>query len=190
MDDARREVPRITEGMREVAWANPGQWVYVIDPDFDPDGAVPAWGIEGAFPTNRAGQILRDGYRPNGKYRPGPRRRGFPVPVNQVERALELAVAEYGPTSDLLVALRQATLVIPALRGARGQIPIVTDSEGRSLLMAFTSTERVTAGAAAGGPPRELEVRRLADVLRRVRVRLNPGSPPSLTLDGPEILDG
>lgn len=189
MDDTRREIPRITTGMREVARANPGQWVYVIDPDFDPDGAVPPWGIEGAFPTNRAGEILRDQYRPNGKYRPGPRKRGFPEPVNQLERALELVVAEYAPITDLLVALRRATLLIPVVRGAPGRVPIVADTDGSSLLMAFTSTERVTEAAAAGGQPVGYTIRKLAGVLRRARVRLNPGSPPSLTLEGLDILD-
>jgi hypothetical protein len=50
------------------AAANPGGWVYAIDPAYDPAGTVPPEGIVGAW------RIGDDG-RPTGEYRANPNHR-------------------------------------------------------------------------------------------------------------------
>jgi hypothetical protein len=47
---------------------NPGGWVYAIDPDQDPDEAVPPEGIVGA-------RRIGDDGRPTGEYRANPNHR-------------------------------------------------------------------------------------------------------------------
>jgi hypothetical protein len=65
--EARREPPAgvVAEGRK-----NPGTWVYEIDGDHDPDGAVPPEAIRGAWPVDDTGEIC-GGFVPNPNHRPG-----------------------------------------------------------------------------------------------------------------------
>ncbi|GDY33836.1 type VII secretion system-associated protein [Gandjariella thermophila] len=170
--------------MRQQARANPGQWIYSIDPDIgDPNGQVPGWAIRGGYPTTPDGQIDTRGYRANPNYRPGPRTLGLPRPTNRVERALELAATGYGPKENLLRALADAELCMLTVPGQPGHV-LVADEAGRSMLVGYTSPTRVPAGTSYLQVP----VRTLLPGLGGALLRLNPGTPPTVTLPGDDLV--
>jgi hypothetical protein len=60
--------PPFPDALLAEAAANPGGWVYAIDPAYDPAGTVPPEGIVGAW------RIGDDG-RPTGEYHANPNHR-------------------------------------------------------------------------------------------------------------------
>ncbi|MCP2260836.1 hypothetical protein LX15_004556 [Streptoalloteichus tenebrarius] len=183
MNEHQLPPPPVTEGMRQHALANPGRWIYVIDPDIpDPHGHVPPWAIRGGYPTTPDGHIDEHGYVPNHDYRPGPRTLGLPQPTNHLERALELAATGYGSSQDLLHALASATLRMRALPEKPDHL-LISDEDGHPTLFGHTSPERVPAGAAV----LHIHVAALFRERTGALLRLNPDTRPGLTLPADEI---
>jgi hypothetical protein len=60
--------PPLPDALLAEAAANPGGWVYAIDPAYDPAGRVPPEGVVGAW------RIGDDG-RPTGEYHANPNHR-------------------------------------------------------------------------------------------------------------------
>ena len=71
-------VPPATAALRAQAARQRGGYVYAIDPYFDPDGAVPPYGIVGGWSVDEAGQLVTFSHNPN--YRPSPVALEFPAP--------------------------------------------------------------------------------------------------------------
>jgi hypothetical protein len=55
--------------IREEAKRHPGGWVYAIDGHYDPNGAIPPYGIKGAWKVNDSGEIVGN-FIPNPNYDP------------------------------------------------------------------------------------------------------------------------
>ncbi|HJP75617.1 MAG TPA: type VII secretion system-associated protein [Pseudonocardiaceae bacterium] len=142
-------IPPITEGMRESALSNPNSWLYVIDPAFDPNTEVPAWGIVGAYPVNAYGEI-ESRFAANDTYRPSPRALGWPEPTTQLERMIQLAKAGHRPARELPAAVLDATLLIYQSRDDRyapdGLLAFPDRHSGRLVVPACTSVDHVPAG--------------------------------------------
>lgn len=57
-----------TKEAREEAKLNPDGWVYAIDGQYDPEGAVPPEAIQGAWKVDQNGEIVGD-FIPNANYK-------------------------------------------------------------------------------------------------------------------------
>ncbi|MFH8574321.1 type VII secretion system-associated protein [Streptomyces sp. NPDC017993] len=169
-------VPPVTEALRAQAAQQCGGYVYAIDPYFDPNGAVPPYGIVGGWSVGSSGQLVSFKHNPN--YRPSPMALEFPSPVTALDEALQRAVTGYGSEQELLAAFRDATLILFTQEGQTGLYTIVED-DGSRYIPAFTHPTHApdtwhqwqeTTGhhLAATGLP----------------IRLNPGHRISLTIPG------
>ncbi|MEU9169958.1 type VII secretion system-associated protein [Streptomyces sp. NPDC048420] len=166
--------PPITDALRAQAAQQRGGYVYAIDPYFDPDGAVPPYGIVGGWSVSDTGQLVEFSHNPN--YRPSPVALEFPAPATALDAAMHQAVTGYATEADLLTAFRDATLMLFAQEGQQGLYTVV-DDDGTRYVPAFTHPTHAPANwhqwhhttghqlAAAGVP-----------------VRLNPGGRVSLTI--------
>jgi hypothetical protein len=87
--------------------------------------------------------------------------------------------------SELLIALTvpEAALHVVTDPESPEQI-VVGDQDGASVLMAYTSAERVPEAVSTRAVPTSA----LREPLRESSVRLNPASPPSVTLQGSQIV--
>lgn len=176
----------ITDEVRAAARANPGQFVYCLDPDWPtPDGAVPGWAVRGLYAVDEQGAVVEASYRPNPRYRPGPRARGLPEPATVVERALELAATGYAPERVVPVALADAELCWPVDPARPEHLTVIAGAgEGLPELLAFTAPARI--------PPQvthwqAVPVAGLGRALSGVVVHLNPGLPLSARVPGRDI---
>lgn len=162
--------PEITEGMRAAAKAQPGGWLYSIDPMFDPNGNVPAFAIRGAFAVDERGEI--GVFEANASYRPSPRALKLSPPGNALERALELAATGYGPEEDVLRALLDAELHLIERPEHPGQFAVAQEGEDQ-VLHVFTSESRRPGNWSTWQRARGRDLLGLTGVL----LRLNPGVP-------------
>lgn len=60
--------PAVTDGMRKEAQQQPGGYVYVVDPAYGPDDAVPGHAVLGAYAVDSTGQIIPN-FIYNARYR-------------------------------------------------------------------------------------------------------------------------
>ncbi|MCZ2525923.1 type VII secretion system-associated protein [Streptomyces sp. HB2AG] len=171
-------VPPVTEALRARAAQQRGGYLYAVDPYFDPDGAVPPYGIVGAWSVDDAGQLA--GFTHNPKYRPSPVALEFPAPPTPLDAALQRAVTGYGSEADLLAAFRDATLILFAQEGPDIQGSLYTaeneDGAGRHI-PAFTHPDHLPDGWQHW---QHVPGRHLAGL--SMPVRLNPGARITLTI--------
>lgn len=175
----------VTEQMLQHARANAGGQVYVIDPEFDPDGEVPGWAIRGYYPVDSNGTLDTSSWVANPDYRPGPLTRGWARPRNRVERALQLAAAGYQPDALLLAALAQAEVTVLTTGQSGDQIPVLAGEGGQDTVAVFTSSEHVSTAT----PHRSVAVADLLPLLPTVIVAVNPGRVPSARLNGAALAE-
>lgn len=185
MNQPSLPAPKITDAMREYARAHPGKPLYVMDDEFtDIDAGVPPWGVRGAYRITDSGDIDSENFSVNPNYRPGPRVSGLPEPTNELERALELVATGYGAESDFLQALAAATLLCRVDPHDHNQLQITADSEGTPTVVTFTSADRCPQGVATV----PIALHSLAPALHNSQLALNPGSSPSVTLPGNDVI--
>ncbi|MFI5776018.1 type VII secretion system-associated protein [Nocardia sp. NPDC051570] len=139
MNNYEIPLPPITDELRREAARNPGGWVYVIDPFFDRDGAVPPHGVEGGWKVDERGELTE--FQKNAKYRPSPARLQLPPPENKVEAAAQLAATGYGSEADLNAALMVANVYVVA--NANEDIMIYTDLTG-DFVAIFSSPGKIS----------------------------------------------
>ncbi|WP_328687231.1 type VII secretion system-associated protein [Streptomyces caniferus] len=169
-------VPPVTEALRAQAAQQRGGYVYAIDPYFDPNGAVPPYGIVGGWSVGSSGQLVS--FTHNQNYRPSPMALEFPPPVTALDQALQRAVTGYGSEQELLTAFRDATLLLFAQEGQTGLYTVVED-DGSRYIPAFTHP---THTPDTWHEWQETTGRHLAAT--GLPVRLNPGHRISLTIPG------
>ena len=146
--------------------------MYVIDPEFDPDGQVPGWGVRGYYPVRPDGTIDQVSWVANPQYRPGPLTLEFPRPRNRLERALQLASAGHRPDEILLSALASAQVITPTSPEHPDQIPILAGKDGQDTVAMFTTAEHLAADTPTSRAP------------SRIWQRCCPRSPSCSTLAG------
>lgn len=173
--------PAITAEMVTEARGKPGQWLYVVDPEFDAGGEVPGWGVRGGYRVDERGQIREFMANPN--FRPGPRTLNYPMPENRLERAMELLATGYATDEALRAALPEAELIVPEHPSQPRRLHVLPQPDGSNLLPAFTSRRWLPASwshwqLATG---RDL----LNAGVERAAVRLNPDNPNAVSLTVP-----
>lgn len=171
---AATDRPPVTEAMRQAARQQPGGWVYVIDPGFDPDGAVPPEGVVGAYRVDERGEVTDD-WQPNPRHRPTPAARGLPRPENPLEDLLQRVATGWASQAALVEALRDAEVLVVGGR-PDGAVFVTEGPDGARSVWAFTSEARARERV-ADRPLQAVPVRRLARSLPPdADLELNPGS--------------
>lgn len=179
------QAPPITAALRAEARANPGGWVYAIDPEFAGLETVPPEGIVGAWQADDAGELSGE-FTPNPRYVPSPIARGWPVPATKLERMLQLARAGHATSAQLDQEFATADIVI--FSRPDGGVFLVPAKDSGRLAYAFTDAEK----AAASGHTDLATVRgrEYAESLPDgVRIALNPGTDAALVIDPLDIID-
>ena len=134
--------PPVTDDLRAEARANPGGWVYAVDPGFEGSAEVPPEGIVGAWKVDENGE-LEDAFTPNPRYRPTPQARGWFPPKTPLERVLQLVLSGYLPDDRLGRAFAEAEVFI--FSRAEGGIFVAPAEDGGKLVYAFTDVDKATA---------------------------------------------
>lgn len=176
--------PPITDALRAEARANPGGWVYAIDPEFAGVDSVPPEGIIGAWQADEAGALSGE-FTPNPRYVPSPSARGWAAPTTKLERVLQLARAGHSTGEQLDQEFADADVVI--FSRPEGGIFLVDAKDGGRLAYAFTDAAK----AATSGYTdlTTIRGREYAESLPEgVRIALNPGSEVALVIDPADIL--
>jgi len=175
--------PPITDGLRAEARANPGAWIYAVDPGFDGSPDVPPEGIVGAWRTTASGELSEE-FTPNPRYRPTPQARGWSEPLSPLERVLQLVLAGYLPDDQLVRAFASAEVFV--FDRPEGGLFLAPAQDGGRLLYAFTDASKATASGHAGHVAiRGSEV--AAALPDGAKIALNPGSHVSSLVEPSEI---
>lgn len=165
--------PEITQQMRESAKANPNTWLYVIDPAFDADEDVPAWGVVGAYSVNERGEI--DGtFSRNTEYLPSPTALRMPAPASELERILQLIKTGHRDQADLPAAVVDANLLVYAAAEDDLEVTGFPTKDGTVAVPACTSVARIPE---AWPGWREVPGSKLAPLLHGHPLVLNPNGP-------------
>lgn len=176
--------PEITLDMRIAARSNPGSWLYVIDPYFAPDADVPPWGVIGAYPVDKSGEIRAE-FRPNEDYRPSPRALRMPPPANEVERVMQLVKTRHLGQPALLPPLREARLLLYARDARDTSVTAFPNHDGRVMVPACTSVARVPKQWPAW---REITGAALAPLLNGFPLVVNPAGPITALVPAADLL--
>ncbi len=167
--------PEITAEMRAAARANPGTWLYVIDPAFDADADIPPWGVVGAYPVNPRGEIGA-AFRRNTEYRPSPTALRMPEPASDLERTLQLIRSGHADQATLPGAVLEASLLLYAGSPEDRSVTGFPARHGTVMVPACTSVACVPS---AWPGWREVRGRDLAPLLYGHPLVLNPAGPIS-----------
>ena len=175
--------PPITDALRAQARANPGAWVYAVDPEFEGSDRVPPEGIVGAWRSDDRGELSGE-FTPNPRYVPSPPARGWAVPGSKLERVLQLVRAGHAPGEDLDREFASSEVFVYSR--PEGGIFVAPDGDDGRLAYAFTDQAK----AMASGYTDYAAIRgdQLAAALPAgVRIALNPGSEVSVIIDPADI---
>ncbi len=176
--------PPITDALRAEARANPGGWVYAIDPEFDGSDGVPPEGIIGAWRSDEAGEVSGE-FTPNPRYVPSPAARGWPVPTTKLERVLQLVRAGHAKSEQFEHEFADAEVVI--FYPPKGEMPLIEAKDGGRLAYAFTDPQKAAVSGYADFAT--ISGRDFAASLPEgVRIALNPGTEAALVIDPADIL--
>jgi hypothetical protein len=178
-----RSVPPITAAQRAAARQRPESWLYVIDPAFDPDGEVPPHGVVGAWWVDASGEIGGE-FKANPNYRQSELARGLALAADPLEERILLAAHHRISDAVLLAALLEAELILFARADGGEGLYSVAGDDGRRLLQAFTSEQRLPPGWDLW---QRLTGRELAPALAGHDLQLNPGGPASVRLPGEAV---
>jgi hypothetical protein len=130
--------------VRAAAARDPGEWIYVMDPELDPDEEVPPAGIAGAWKASDDAEGIVE-FVPNPGYRPSPTALGWPPAKTRLERYVQLRAAGLIGDRDLIEVLREEPVwVDPSSEHRGGADPVVY----------YTSPD----AARAAGVPRPAEL--------------------------------
>jgi hypothetical protein len=188
-DEAAFPAPPITDEMREHAQAQPGTWLYCLDPYFVEaerlGQGVPPFGVIGAYEVDQSGEIRPD-FVPNPNYRPSPISLGMTTPVNDIEQTLQLAATGYGTEDELKRALLTGTLL--TARGPGGDsVMVVDEGEGGQAVRAYTSERYVPEQPVDPSRWQRVQVPNLLPLLQGRHLSLNPGTELAVRIPGTDL---
>ena len=175
--------PEITPRMRANARANPGTWLYVVDPAFDADADVPPHGVVGAYPVDERGEIGA-AFRPNAAYRPSPAALRMPEPASGLERLLQLIRVGHTDQATLPAAVLLAPLLLYASSPADRSVVGFPDRRGTVLVPACTSVACVPSAWPAW---RQVTGRELVPLLADRPLVINPAGPITALLPAVQL---
>lgn len=178
--------PPVTDALRAEARANPGAWVYAVDPGFDGQAEVPPQGIVGAWQSDEKGELSGE-FTPNPRYLPTPQARGWDEPVTLLERVLQLVLSGYLPDAQL--AREFATAEVFIFSGPDGGIFLAPAAQdGGRLVYAYTDAGKAAASGYA--EHRSITGAELAAAVPDdVRIALNAGSTVSAIVEPADVAD-
>lgn len=175
--------PPVTDALRAEARANPGSWIYAVDPGFDGQAEVPPEGIVGAWRADEKGE-LTDEFTPNARYLPTPQARGWEEPLSILERVLQLVLSGYLPEAQLPQEFAAAEVFV--FDGPNGALFFAPAQDAGRLVYAYTDAQKAAASGYA--EHRTTTGSELAAALPEdVRIALNPGSPVSAVLQPADV---
>ncbi|MFI6154018.1 type VII secretion system-associated protein [Kitasatospora sp. NPDC051170] len=168
--------PVLTRAMRAEARKRPGQWLYSVDPGFDPNEKVPPQGIVGAWRIDRDGNVAEFIKNPN--YMPSLMVLGLTPPANDLENKLQLTATGYYSEKRFAAALLNAELLVYTGSIWRGPAAVVGEDGGKTI-DGCTSLEYVPQRWPGAVP---VPVRLLAEIPGSIDLRINPGSRVTVTI--------
>ncbi|MFS0732160.1 type VII secretion system-associated protein [Microbacterium sp. 1P10UB] len=170
--------PPVTEALRAEARANPGAWIYAVDPGFAGQAEVPPEGIVGAWRSDENGR-LTDEFTPNARHLPTPQARGWDEPRSALERVLQLVLSGYLSETQLWEAF--AHEVVFVFSGPDQALFLAPAQDAGRLVYAYTDEEKVSATGA--GDYRAVVGGELVPTLPEdVRIAINPGAAVSAVI--------
>lgn len=178
--------PAITDALRAEARANPGAWVYAIDPGFEGSAEVPPQGIRGAWRSDENGELSEE-FTPNPRYLPTPQARGWNQPQSALEHVLQLVLSGYLPDEKLAQEFSSAEVFV--FSRPEGGLFVAPARDGGRLVYAYTDAAK----AAAAGHAENAAIRGsdLAAALPDgVRIALNAGEHVSAIVDPAGVTAG
>ncbi|MFC0507062.1 type VII secretion system-associated protein [Micromonospora costi] len=175
--------PTVTDQMRRQARQAPDSWIYAVDPAFEEAEDVPGWAVIGAFRVDERGEIS-DEFQRNPNYRPTPAALGFPVPANELEGALQMAVTGLGGDDQVRNALREATVFVPHVPGVG--IADLDAGLDRPVVHVFTS-DRYLPDPADWPYWERRPVRELVEPIGDRYLVINPGSALEVRLPATDL---
>lgn len=179
--------PPITDALRAEARANPGAWVYAVDPGFSGSANVPPQGIVGAWHADEKGELSEE-FTPNPRYLPTPQARGWDEPGSPLEHVVQLVLSGYLPEEQLAKEFASAEVFIFS-RPDGGIFLAPAQDDGGQLVYAFT--DEAKASASGYSEHRAISGSELAAVLPAgVRIAVNAGSTVSAIVDPADVTSG
>lgn len=94
---------RTMVALRSAARAIPGGWLYHADPHLPADGDIPPHALVGAWRVDDNGAITAE-FRANLAYQPSPRTRGWALPADELDDAVQRCAAGYATRDDVIAA--------------------------------------------------------------------------------------
>lgn len=170
--------PPIPDEIREAGRLAPDHWLGMVDPTWSGDGEPPEWAVVGRWRSGLDGEI--EEWQDNPDYKPSPTALGWPEPLDEVDKAVQLAATGYGPGEDVTQALIGREVAIWT-KSAGGPLEATTP-DGTSVVPLFTSPPYLHAAGRLA-----FELVNVNDLVGQVPDRhalyLNPSAPVSMTLE-------
>ncbi|MFE0440213.1 type VII secretion system-associated protein [Streptomyces nigra] len=120
----------------KAAKAAPDHWLFLTDPAYQGEYPPPEWAVVGQWRSDSEGVIVE--WETNEDYKPSPEAMGWPEPLDEVDRAIQLATTGYGPVEDVTEALARAELSV--LVTADGEPVRAATTDGAAVVLAYTSS--------------------------------------------------
>ncbi|MFH8533990.1 type VII secretion system-associated protein [Streptomyces tendae] len=133
-DDTAEEMPPVPDDIREMGRLAPDHWLWVVDPAWT-GPEPPEWARIGRWRSGLDGEIVE--WQDNPEYHPSPRARGWPEPVDDVDRAVQLASTGYGPGEAVTAAL--AGREVAVLTAPDGGLLSAGAADGTPVVALFSS---------------------------------------------------
>lgn len=177
--------PPITDSVRQQARERPGGWVYAVDPEFDPMGNVPPYGIVGAWQVDGQGEITGE-FKPNPKYRPSARALEWRPAASPLEAVLQGVATGRRSDEQLIAAFANETVF--TYGRPEGGLYVAAPEQGEPMIYAFTDPELLQmTGHSESAPMRGSQLARAAP--EGVSILLNPGHTPFARIDPKRVPD-
>ncbi|MEU3147487.1 MULTISPECIES: type VII secretion system-associated protein [unclassified Streptomyces] len=181
---AGAELPPVPDDIREAGRLAPDHWLGAVDPMWSGQERPPRWAMPGRWRSGLDGEIVE--WEENPDYRPSPLALGWPEPEDEVDHAVQLASAGYGPGEAVPAALVGREVAV--LTGPDGGPLSAATPEGTPVVPVFTSPAFLhTAGRLA------FELVGVADLVPRIpeghALYLNPSAAVGMLLDVDAVRD-
>ncbi|MET8757616.1 SseB family protein [Lentzea sp. NPDC004782] len=178
-------LPPVTESLREQARRQvPDAWLWCADPEVDRNyvEGIPDATLFGAYAVGPDGELTGETYL-NPNYRPGPRRRGFPEPLADLDVALGYVACGWATQQRLLAATLDANLIVET--DGQGNLRMGVTQSGQRFVAAWSAPGHVPQEAVS---PMQTTGRELAPALAGGVLVVNPGGQLGVELPGDDLI--